>query len=154
MFEKIIISLILFAFALLAGFLLHLFLKKYKIRVTNQTILVAVVSGSIVSFVANFYGEGVFIFLGTTIIILASSLYLFRIYLLMPKEAEDAKFEKLMVKATSGAINDDEADSLLKKAVHYEHRGKIDDAKMIYELLVKSNTSCSSDAQICLKKFE
>lgn len=150
MFDKIIINVILFAFALLAGFLLHLLLKKYEIRVTNRTILVAVALGA----VASIYGEGVLFFLGMTISILASVLYLFRIYILRPKEADDAKFEKLILKANSGSINENEAYSLLKKAVHYETRGQTEDAKIIYELLVKSNTSCSSDAQICLKNLK
>ena len=147
MFYKVIAIVIL----VLAGLPLHWLLRKLGVKVTIVRILSIWGIGALFALLS---GKGFLFYLGIIIMGLATALFLFHLFVVVPKKADDAEFEKLILKANSGSINEDEANSLLKKAIHYEIRGQTEDAKVLYELLVKSNTSFSADAQSCLKNLK
>lgn len=141
----------------LAGLPLHWFLRKLGVKVTLVRILTIWVIGALFAFLnfpTKLSGAGFLFYLGIIIMGLATALFLFQLFIVLPKKANDAEFKKLILKANSGSINEYEAHSLLKKAIHYETRGRTEDAKVLYELIVKSNTSFSADALSCLKNLK
>ncbi|MFZ3136221.1 MAG: hypothetical protein WA126_02380 [Thermodesulfovibrionales bacterium] len=146
MFDKAIAIGIL----ILIGFALHYVLKKVGVRITIVRILFIWVFGALLTGV---FGGGLLFYLGIIIMVIATALFFFNLFVTIPNKNDDAEFEKLLVKAKSGLLDESEAYTLLKKAIHYEARGQIEDAKVLYELIVRSNTSISGDAQSCLKNL-
>ncbi len=143
MFDNAVVIVIL----VLVGSALAWVLRKGRVEITFARIFSVWVFGALfVSLTVGKFGT----FLGFMIMLVASALFLSHVFITIPARKKDAAFEEVLLKAKSGFLNEDEACELLKKATQYEAKGQLSEAKHLYELIVKSDTPISLDAQSCL----
>lgn len=147
MFDKAIAVGIL----ILVGFCISALLKKIKVKITIIRLLFIWLIGAILAFSV---GNGFLFYLGILFMGIATALFLFDLFIAKPQKAHENKIEELIKKAATRSIDEEEASILLKEATQHEAKGQIDDAKVLYELIVKSNTSFSEDAKSCLQAFK
>ena len=139
------------AILIVVGLCLTWMSRKLGLKVTLARILALWVFGAVL---AALSGEGFLLYIGIIGMGAATALFFFDLFVTRPKAASDAEFERIVQKAGSGFLDEDGAHTILKRAIHYEIKGQTEDARALYEILVRSNTSFVSDAQSCLKNLK
>jgi hypothetical protein len=137
-------------FFVFIGFLMDRYYRMYRVK-TNYAIWAAVY---IIGFFLLSNSDGGFLrWLGVFL------LFLPMIFLRIPiitksKKNAEAEYKKILIKAKSRLLNDKEAFWLLREAKRLEISGEFEEAKVLYELLLKSGTPASDDARSCLEAME